>query len=112
MLETLTGNHFEPRAAHDMATIDPPLLTGGRPTPLNFGNGSGDPIQFKLFEGQKSDVGFLRILVSTDYADLSDIAQEAPAQPETGSRALAPPEKPKVPAIWDAITLAVVQGAD
>jgi hypothetical protein len=105
------GTYFEPRAARTDATIDPPLRAGGKPTPLNFGSGGGDILQFQLYEGQSLDVGFLRIVLSTQYLDLSNIMQPSPLLP--GMRgAVGPDRHRRVPPIWDAITLAVIQRAD
>ncbi|KAI0026501.1 hypothetical protein K488DRAFT_92434 [Vararia minispora EC-137] len=71
----------EPRIASAESRADT-LVPGHKnnsapqPVPVNFGNSGYPPLQLGLYNGQKLDVGYLRIFMSTRYADLSScIAQ-------------------------------------
>lgn len=66
------------------------------------------PLTFEIPPGQDMDLGFLRIFISTQYADLSGIAQKAAVKPGLAKALSTSQVWKSVPAVWDAITLAVV----
>ena len=76
--------------------------------PLNFANAGARPLTFKVPDEQETDVGFIRIFISTHNAKLSDIAQRPVVQrglvqgPMVGCNWTTQPE------LWDAITIPVV----
>ena len=76
--------------------------------PLNYGDAGGMPLAFEIPSYQTVDGGFIRIFLSTSYADLSGIAQKRVVYPGKAKGASndwhwEPPSN-----VWDAITLAVV----
>ena len=87
----------------------PPLQAGAQEAlPLNFGDAGRMPLTFELPAGQDIDVGFLRLFISTRYADLSGIEQKAAVEPGIPKALSATQTFRFVPPAWDAITLAVV----
>jgi hypothetical protein len=62
--------------------MEPPLRhpEGSYPekVTVGYGAGGGDAFEFTLKPGECSDTGFLKLFVSTNYADMDGIAQESP----------------------------------
>ena len=55
-----------------------PLRVGAQtPLPLNYGDAESTPFFFELPPGRSLDAGFLRLIVSTHYTELSSIEQAA-----------------------------------
>ncbi|VDC04231.1 unnamed protein product [Peniophora sp. CBMAI 1063] len=94
---------FQPPAGR----VEPSLQAASSiDVPLNYGDAGSLPLTFDLPKERKLDIGFLRIFVSSQIADLSNIAQK----PAIGGRVMAQSTLiPPAPAAWDAITIAVVQ---
>ncbi|KZV61918.1 hypothetical protein PENSPDRAFT_658546 [Peniophora sp. CONT] len=89
-------------------TANAPLRIGVKEAvPLNYGDAGSTPFEFELPPGRKRDVGFLRLFISTHYADLSIIAQEPVVEPGRAGHRVEPTNKSSLQ-VWDAITLAVV----
>ncbi|KAI0026559.1 hypothetical protein K488DRAFT_75255 [Vararia minispora EC-137] len=125
--------YAEPRITAVKTLVDAPV-PGRRsdkephPVPVNFGNSGNQPLMFRLYEGQRLDVGFLRIFVSTRYADLSSIVQgslkeeceerviyELP-EDEKGTRGVVKSRRmhidKDIDGYWDVITLPLIQTSD
>ncbi|KZV66269.1 hypothetical protein PENSPDRAFT_96886 [Peniophora sp. CONT] len=99
---------YEPVLTADNS--EPPLRAGAQEAlPLNFGDAGAMPLTFELPPGQDIDVGFLRIFISTQYADLSGMSQKAAVMPGVPKALSMSQTFRSVPQIWDAITVAVVQ---
>jgi len=104
-------------AAHAKSAL-PPLkaAVGGRQTTLqlNYGNGGGEVLRFSLEKDQDLDVGYLKILLSTDPFD-SSVIEQAPRETilmgATGNtpRTVASSGYSFKVAVWDEITLPILQ---
>jgi hypothetical protein len=77
-------------------------LEDGRPSelPVGYGSAGGEALEFFLADGVTSDVGFLRLFVSTTYVDMNSLEQPSFLCAERGSRRV---ERPPLD-IWDAWT--------
>ncbi|CCM00516.1 uncharacterized protein FIBRA_02550 [Fibroporia radiculosa] len=93
---------YEPPTAS--GTVDPPLR-GKSFFTIGYGNSGTNPRDFYLREGQKLDVGFLKVFLSTEYVDLSHIPQPSPFDRDRASRQA--PRKPQE--AWDTILIPVIQ---
>ena len=70
--------------------VEPPLEGKGYLT-VGYGDSGSVPHSFFLREGQKVDVGILKLFLSRKQVDLSHIAQSSPFAPNGGrSTALSP----------------------
>jgi len=74
----------------------------GRPSELSVGYGEAnvDALEFSLPEGATSDVGFLRLFVTTTYVDMTVVEQSSPFFAARGAKKMRPPPLN----IWDAWT--------
>ncbi|CCM00512.1 uncharacterized protein FIBRA_02546 [Fibroporia radiculosa] len=93
---------YEPPAANGI--VDPPLK-GNSFFTIGYGNSGTNPRDFYLREGQKLDVGFFKLFLSTEYVDLSHIPQPSPFDRDRASKRTA--RKPQE--AWDTILLPVIQ---
>jgi hypothetical protein len=75
--------YFQPPTAVD--NVDPPLRPRGSLT-IGYGSGGGAPFEYRLRDSQDVDVGFLRLFISTEPADLSGIEQLSPFEGVRESR--------------------------
>lgn len=57
--------------------VDVPLPPHSR-LPLGYGGGGVPPWQFALREGEKKDIGFFKLFLSTCPTNFSSILQESP----------------------------------
>lgn len=73
---------------------------------IGYGTGGGQPRQYYLRPGQDFDVGFLKLFVSTDWVDFSNIKQLSPF--EDAFRAGKPFEGTKAN-IWGTVCIPVIQ---
>ncbi|KAI0309849.1 caspase domain-containing protein [Amylostereum chailletii] len=80
------------------------LPAGGSLT-IGYGSGGAPPHCFFLRPGQKVDVGFLKLFLTTEYVDLSNIPQVSPFDPNrpTARATL------RKPALWSSSLVTVVQ---
>jgi len=104
----LIASYYQPPTA--LKNLDVPLSkkTANGPGSLTIGYGSGGEVPYNYFmrDGQDIDVGFLKLFLTTQPVDYSNIPQSSPF--EVGDRATAPrKEKPRL--IWDTILVQVVQ---
>jgi hypothetical protein len=84
--------------------VDPSLPDKGSIT-LGYGSGGGAPLDFTLAKGRDVEVGFLKLFLSTDHVDLSDIEQTSPF---ASARPIGRAELPTMPKLWDSILVSVV----
>ena len=68
--------------------------------PVGYGSAGGEALEFFLADGVTSDVGFLRLFVSTTYVDMTALEQSSFLCAERGSKMVEPPPLD----IWDAWT--------
>jgi hypothetical protein len=54
---------------------------GGKPLTIGYGESGTAPRAYTVRKGQDVDVGYLRLFVSTDYADWTAIEQGTPFTP-------------------------------
>ncbi|VDB92134.1 unnamed protein product [Peniophora sp. CBMAI 1063] len=90
-------------------TADQPILLPFGTLHIGYGAGGGRPFTYFLREGQDRDVGFIKLFISTEYVDLSSIAQGVPFVTD---RAAVPPDVPVSTyprPIWDTVIITVVQ---
>ena len=94
----LVSIYQPPFAGHNK--VDPPLPPKGSLT-VGYGSGGEVPRIFKLGKNQNVEVGFLKLFLSTEYVDLSDIEQLTPFEwiKEKGVITAEPPKK----LLWDTI---------
>ncbi|KAJ7191621.1 caspase domain-containing protein [Mycena pura] len=69
---------------------------------IGYGAGGGDPIEFVL-EGKDCDAGFLKVFMSTEYADMRSVEQGSAASQRYGRR-----EVPDITSIWGAWLGAII----
>ena len=63
------------------------------------------PLSVSLPTGRKVDVGFLKLFLTTEYVDFSNITQRSPFDKVRGAGAA----RKKSPQIWDTIMYKIVQ---
>ncbi|KAH7921890.1 hypothetical protein BV22DRAFT_1131900 [Leucogyrophana mollusca] len=94
---------YEPPTAKGV--VDPSVL-GERTLPIGFGDSGTIPYRLYFREpDQTLDVGFFKLFLSTEYVNLSHVAQRSPfdkSRPFT-------PDPIKPPAIWDTILIPIRQ---
>ena len=90
--------------------VDPPLPPKGSLT-VGYGSGGEVPRIFNLYKNQNVEVGFLKLFLSTEYVDLSDIEQLSPFTGTT--RTFGRAEGPRTRrSMWDTILITVVVRKD
>jgi hypothetical protein len=93
---------LNPLSSTSQHEVDPSLPPNGSMT-FGFGYHGGAPLVFTLDKGRAMESGFLKLFLSAEYIDLSDIEQMSPFG---GGR---PIGRANVPSkIWDTISVAVV----
>jgi hypothetical protein len=88
-----------------------------QPVLLNSSDSGHVPMTFRLYDGQSVDVSFLRVFISSKYADLSIISQASPMEAYTpkeehGERMAfrtTPLSTPVEFGFWTVFTLPLVQ---
>ena len=85
-----------------------PKKVNNVPGSLTIGYGSGGTVPFVYFmrDGQDVDVGFLKLFLTTEPVDYSNIPQNSPFNVNDRAHAT---YKPKPLLIWDTLLVAVVQ---
>lgn len=103
-IDTGTVEYYKPAASGPHAD---PILPARGSLSIGYGSGGGRPFSYFLRLDQELDVGFIKLFISTEYVDLSSIAQRTPFD---GKRADGRDihERSANP-VWDAATIAVVQ---
>ena len=78
---------------------------------MGLGDAGSVPHTFFLREGQNVDVGILKLYLSREHIDLSNVAQSSPFD-AIGTRYIAQAKlkaPPKLRFLWDTILIPVVQ---
>ena len=97
---------YQPPFSGQYKSDPPPLQPNGSVT---VGYGSGEvPYVFKLDKGQDVEVGFLKLFLSTEYVDLSDIPQSSPFTDDVGRPFGRTEESRTRRSMWDTILATVV----
>jgi len=87
-------------------TRGPPLKAKGSLS-IGYGSGGSDAFIYYIQEGQTVDVGFLKLFLTTEYVDFSNVPQGSPFDLPFEKRA-ARPQIINQP-IWESIIVPVVQ---
>lgn len=85
--------------------LEPPLKSGGTLT-LGYGSGGVPPHKYPIRKGHDTDVGFLKIYLSTKPCDLSGITQD---DAFTQTRAPGRWSPDRLVDTWDTILIPVIQ---
>lgn len=72
---------------------------------LGYGPAGVDPLEYYLEETLDMDVAYIKIFLSTEYSDLSGLAQESPF--EDSGRGQRPVERRTID-LWDTILISIV----
>jgi len=102
------ASYYQPPTANVNVDVPLPKQTPNGPGSLSIGYGSGGsvPLSYYMRDGQDVDVGFLKLFLTTQPVDYSNIPQSSPFNSD--ERANAPP-KARPAFIWDTILIAIVQ---
>jgi hypothetical protein len=102
------ASYYQPPSAAQTLDVPLPKKVNNVPGSLTIGYGSGGTVPFVYFmrDGQDVDVGFLKLFLTTEPVDYSNIPQTSPF--DVNDRAHAT-YKPKPPLIWDTLLVAVVR---
>ena len=84
--------------------MDPPLKPKGS-LPIGYGAGGSPPFEYFLQEGQSVDVGFMKLFLTTEYVDLSNVSQISPFERDRKMER----KKIKSQPIWDTMLVTLVQ---
>ena len=76
---------------------------------MGYGDSGSVPHEFFLREGQKVDVGILKLFLSRKQVNLSHVAQPSPFVSSRGSKQAVVPEPTNLPLPWDTVEIPVVQ---
>jgi hypothetical protein len=68
--------------------------------PVGYGSAGREVLQFSLPAGVTTDIGFMKLFISTTYIDMTALAQESPFHAARGTRRAKPPSMD----IWDTWT--------
>ena len=79
--------------------------------PVGYGEANIDALEFSLADGVTSDVGFLRLFVSTTYVDLTVLEQSSPFLSARGGKREMPP-RVDIWDVWTFVLRTVETGAD
>ncbi|KZS99633.1 uncharacterized protein LAESUDRAFT_718559 [Laetiporus sulphureus 93-53] len=97
-------SYYQPPTAGQF-TVDPPLEPHGSLT-IGYGSSGSIPFNYYLAEGEDWDVGFLKLFLSTEPVDFSNIPQPCPVDEDFRGAALV---KTKMNSVWDTMLLTVIQ---
>ncbi|KAK7472144.1 hypothetical protein VKT23_000266 [Stygiomarasmius scandens] len=71
---------------------------------IGFGDSDTDPQSYYLEKNQDIDISFLKLYLSTQYVDFSDIPQPSPSDSRKPRNNPLPP-----PSLWDTLTIPLIQ---
>ena len=100
------ASYYQPPTAGKFK-VDSPLPSKGSLT-LGYGVGNSDAFNYVLRGGQDVDVGFLKLFLTTEQVDLSNIPQLSPFTRDNRAQVHAPLIATTA-SIWDTILVTVVQ---
>ena len=84
--------YYEPPTTIAGGIVEPPLKGKGCLT-VGYGDSGRVPHRFFLRKGQNVDVGVLKLFLSRNQVNLSDVAQPSPFVP-VGGHSISPPSPP------------------
>ena len=87
--------------------VEPPLEGKGYLT-VGYGDSGSFPYIFFLRDGQKVDVGILKLFLSRKQVNLSHVAQSSPFVPSCDPAPGVVPEPTNSPLPWDTVEIPVV----
>lgn len=85
--------------------VHPTLPAGGSLT-IGYGSSGSGPRCYGLAKGQTVDVGFIKVFITTEYVDFSDIEQASPFQT---NRVNTSDRRRKRWVRWDTKTIPIIQ---
>jgi len=97
--------YYEPSSTAKRYTLDVPLPKNGGTLTIGYGTGGAPAQTFYLRTGQKLDVGFLKIFLSTVPVDLSTIPQSSPFERTRSAEQLTKTEEE----VWGTMLIPVLQ---
>jgi len=102
------SSYYQPPSAAQKLDVPLPRKIDDVPGSLCIGYGSGGSVPFSFFmrDGQDVDVGFLKLFLTTEPVDYSNIPQTSPFHLDHRGNGT---YKTKPRLIWDTILVAVVQ---
>jgi hypothetical protein len=84
--------------------VDPPLKPWGS-LPIGYGAGGSSPFQYFIQQGQVVDIGFLKLFLTTECVNFSNVPQVSPFDRDRKMEL-----KPiKSQAVWDTLLVTLVQ---
>jgi len=105
------ASYYEPPTSQLEGIVDPPLKSQ-RHLSVGYGDSGTVPHIFLLRKGQNVDVGILKLYLSKEQIDLSDVAQSSPfveIEAQTRGTKGAFIKSPSQRYFWDTIVVPVVQ---
>jgi len=96
-------SYYQPGSARDNR-VEPTIRPKGHLT-IGYGSGGGVPWSYTLRQNQKFDVGFLKVFLTTDYVDFSNVEQRSPFERSRDGGE----DKTRKEPTWDTITATIVQ---
>lgn len=75
---------------------------------IGYGAGGGQPRQYWLRPGQEIDIGFLKLFVTTQWIDFTNIAQPSPFSDDGRAQSEVKISNKNL-ALWDSILVTLVQ---
>jgi hypothetical protein len=109
-LVKFTDEVYKPAIAKRPDNTDPCTPANGELT-TGYGNGGSPPQSFRLPSGLDTDVSYLKVFLTSQPIDLSQVAQILPFEQARYGRAVSSEEyldKPRR-GLWDTLLVAIVQ---
>jgi hypothetical protein len=100
----MAASYYQPPTAGGFK-VDPPIRPKGSLT-IGYGAGGAAPFSYFLRNNQDVDVGFLKLFLTTEQVDFSNVSQLSPFG--KNNRGIER-ERPKPMRVWDTILVTVVQ---
>lgn len=100
----LLESYYQPSTAGKYK-VDPPLAANGSLS-VGYGSGGSAPFTYLLRQGQDVDVGFLKLFLTTEYVDFSNMPQASPFSQD--HRGVARVHLKKM-STWGAVLVTMVQ---
>jgi hypothetical protein len=98
---------YEPPFAKKKAAADPSVKPKGE-LAIGFGASGSNPRTFFPPKGRNADVSYLKIFLTTEYRDLSYIAQKSPLTEDDDDGRTSDEWKPLKRDLWDTILVPIV----
>jgi hypothetical protein len=99
-----TEPYYQPPTTGKDFKVDPPLPPKQSLT-IGFGDGGSVPFTYGVRDGQNVDVGFLKLFLTTEHVDFSNVPQSSPFNQVRVDREV----QSKITSRWDTMLVTVVQ---